>query len=706
MLLNLLSDADWQALQARADRPTFAAARARLRAEVDAILAQPVAVPDAPGGYYHDYFCPEHGVQLAFDPATPHTHRCPIDNKLWTGERFDAAWRWFVNNRLAEGAIRLALRWRLEGEPAHLAAVVEILTGYATHYAAYQQVPRTVANPGVATYTTLDESVWILPLAWAFDLVRAELAPAVQAQIAADLFAPVAAHLVAHHFRGIHNFACWHNAAIGTLGVLLDRADLVEFAIAGDFGFDTQLREGVLADGFWYEGSLSYHFYTVYALLTLAKAMRHVPGQDIRQRPALRAMLLAPIYVAYPDWSLPAPNDCWYFISLLADCCHGVPQAPAFYEIAAAWYDEPYFDQLLQRAYQQSPRDSLDALLFGRAEVPTTALAAVTSTHLTASGYAILRANAEAPSADVDPAGLQRYLFLKYGPHGGGHGHPDKLNLMLYAHGQRLSPDLGTPGYGLDLFESWYRQTISHNTFTLDGQSQPEAAGVAHAYRSDGLFQLADASVTWPSDRPEPYQGVTARRVLLARPDYFLDLLLVEAPAAHRLDWVYHNKGRLTTALPLVADASLTDEGEGYVHIAQAQQAQTDAAFAATWQLDDGIGLQLFAAGADGATVITGQVPGNPPGDGLGTLIQRRQTAQTAFLTLFHPFRQAPTVQAVEWIERDLVGTGWAGCQVVIGGQREYWLIQSANGQRVPDWFAALPAESVKFVYALTTTAT
>ncbi len=694
--LKLLSDADWLALQQRADLPTFAAARARLRAEVSEFMAHPVAVPAEPGGYYHDYFCPEHGVQLHFDPAAPHTHRCPVDDKRWQGERFDAAWRWFVNHRLAEGAIRLALLWRLEGDPAHLAAVVHTLDGYASHYAAYQGVPRTVANPGVATYTTLDESVWVLPLAWAFDLVRHELPAQARVQIAEALFAPVAAHLVRHHFQGIHNFACWHNAAIGTIGVLLDRADLLHFAVAGDFGFDTQLRQGVFADGFWFEGSLSYHFYTVYALLTLAKATRHVPGYDLRQRPELRAMLLAPIQSAYPDWSLPAPNDCWYFISLLADCCHGVPQAPAFYEIATAWYDEPYFGQVLQRAYQQGPRDSLDALLFGRAELPATALSALTSAHLPASGYAILRAT---PEACQDQENQQRYLLLKYGPHGGGHGHPDKLNLILYAHGQRLSPDLGTPGYGLDLFESWYRQTVSHNTITLDGRSQPAATGQAHAFRGDGAYQIADASVTWADTDAGPYQDVTLRRVVLARPDYFLDLVWVDAPQPHRVDWIYHNRGTLGTALPLTPDDTRQLAGEGYAHIAQAQGARTDDAFRATWQSGE-VGLSLFGAGMAGMAVLTGLVPGNPPGDQLATLIQRRAAAQTTFLSLFHPFRTRPMVTAVEWIERDLLQMGWAGCRVTLGERHEYWLIQLTSDRVIPAWFAALADEN-KYIYCL-----
>lgn len=144
--MTLLSDDDWQHIQQRAILSAFAPAMQRLREEVADFMVRPVAVPGEPGGYYHDYFCPTHGAELRFDPASPHRHTCPVDNVTWQGERFDAAWRWFVNNRLAESAIRLALLWRLEGNPAHLEPVIRTLTGYAEQYAAYQKVPRTVAN--------------------------------------------------------------------------------------------------------------------------------------------------------------------------------------------------------------------------------------------------------------------------------------------------------------------------------------------------------------------------------------------------------------------------------------------------------------------------------------------------------------------------------------------------------------------------------
>ena len=53
----------------------------------------------------------------------------------------------------------------------------------------------------------------------------------------------------------------------------------------------------------------------------------------------------------------------------------------------------------------------------------------------------------------------------------------------------------GPLGMGSDLFQGWYRQTVSHNTVVLEGKSQPAGAGRSIAFRADGPFQIADAAV-------------------------------------------------------------------------------------------------------------------------------------------------------------------------------------------------------------------
>jgi hypothetical protein len=45
--------------------------------------------------------------------------------------------------------------------------------------------------------------------------------------------------------------------------------------------------------------------------------------------------------------------------------------------------------------------------------------------------------------------GSDHTLALKFGPHGGGHGHFDKLTFISYANGKHLAVDPGTQAYGL-----------------------------------------------------------------------------------------------------------------------------------------------------------------------------------------------------------------------------------------------------------------
>ncbi|MBV7339140.1 hypothetical protein KFU94_65195, partial [Chloroflexi bacterium TSY] len=206
----LLPSTQWSALRQRIQSPSFADAMDRLRNDVDTFIAQRLAVPEAPGGHYHHYFCPEHGVELQFDAASPTAHLCPVDGAIIRGEIFDASWRWFANNRLSQGALCLAVLWQLETNSAHLDHVVKILTDYATRYTGYAGMSHSVGmshpnpKPGIATHQTLDEAVWSLPITWAFDLVREEMSKSDIDLVENQLLAPIAEFLVEHHFGDIH----------------------------------------------------------------------------------------------------------------------------------------------------------------------------------------------------------------------------------------------------------------------------------------------------------------------------------------------------------------------------------------------------------------------------------------------------------------------------------------------------------------------
>jgi len=60
---------------------------------------------------------------------------------------------------------------------------------------------------------------------------------------------------------------------------------------------------------------------------------------------------------------------------------------------------------------------------------------------------------------------------LSFGPYGGGHGHPDKWNLMPYSLGRQWLPDFGSMPYETSDKAEWTAHTVSHNTIVVDGIS-------------------------------------------------------------------------------------------------------------------------------------------------------------------------------------------------------------------------------------------
>src|SRR5439155_4252829 len=228
--------------------------------------------------------------------------------------------------------------------------------------------------------------------------------------------------------------------------------------------------------GLWWEVSLSYHYYTLAAIVWTIRALA-AAGRQFEGNEAVRRMFRAPLALAYPDLSLPAVNDCWYSISGTGLVGHGIPDAAGFYETAWARYRDPEFAWVLEQNYAARPREGLEVLLDGAERIEGASAPRRASVQLADSGLAVLRAGAGAD---------ENCLILKAGPDGGGHGHPDQLAIQLFAAGSRLAPDLGTAGYGIDLNDGWYRQSASHSTVLVDAQSQPPASGRLRALHTGG----------------------------------------------------------------------------------------------------------------------------------------------------------------------------------------------------------------------------
>ena len=129
-------------------------------------------------------------------------------------------------------------------------------------------------------------------------------------------------------------------------------------------------------------------------------------------------------------------------------------------------------------------------------------------------GYALLNPERIAPASEplrqesfrFEDAGFallrspEATVVLKYGPHGGGHGHPDKLSISVHDGRKELVSDFGTSAYGAPDYTKWYRKTLAHNTVTVagtsrrrPGNSSPSSRGPTEAWSPPGPTVLIPA---------------------------------------------------------------------------------------------------------------------------------------------------------------------------------------------------------------------
>jgi hypothetical protein len=700
----------------------FQLAWRRLTTATDAFLPVDLHPADEPAGYYHDYFCPRHATELEFDPGQPYVHRCPVDGELLSGRRFDAAWRFGANLLLGRMAVLLALRWRLSGNARCLRRATAILTGYAERYPHYPVGSFHTAagnGRGKATFQSLDEATLIVQLARCYDLIAADLCAQHRDTVESELFSRAIAHIDENRFRRVHNIECWHVAAVAAAATVTGNDKAREQAVHGEFGFHYQIEAGTYRDGMWWEGSSSYHYYTVAALLTTAAFLR---ARDANWQAPERfaAMLSSPLSLVLPDGRLPASNDCWASSSIYGAACHGVPPAAALYEMATGWWPEPQYRDLLATIYRRQPRDSEEALLYGPDDVrpgnpAAGGLSSLPSAVLPHAGFAMVRSD--------DALERQSLALLKYGPHGGSHGHPDKLALTLYARGRAAAVDLGSQGYGIHLHREWYRQTVSHNTVLVSGRAQPPATGTllhttlpatrvasspvgplgpsrrsgapgspAAGHRRpppassrSGQPAIADAAVSWSGASAGGYDGVSMRRAIAWRAPYFVDWFRVRCPARRRIDWLLHVQGRLRVVRGEASGdrkPAALPRGPGWRHITQRRSVWADCADGAVevcWALPDGA-LQVLLPDEENTALIVGEAPANPASNRLHSLVRTRYARATTFVAVIHPCARPGALTAA--VHRDTHDT--VTLEVVVDGRTDRWQLAAANPEHGP----------------------
>jgi len=561
--------------------------------------------------------CARDGTMLGFDPWSPRLHACPA-----CGARYDdeAHYRWWVMGYqlwVAERAAHAALLHAVVGDARHARLADDLLGRYAALYLEYPNSDN-VLGPTRPFFSTYLESIWLLQLCVALSLREScGVDPALAARVRERVIAPSAA-LIASYDEGDSNRQVWNNAALFATARLLGDERGGERALFGPTGLVAHLARALLADGTWYEGE-NYHLFA-HRGLWYGVTMAGVAGIPLPADLVARfdEGFAAPFLSALPDLTFPSRRDSQYRVSLrqwrFAELCElglartdDVRLRGALHELYGA--DVPRGDTGRARSTAEAERNTpataltradlgWRSLLHARERLPALEPVPPRSALLPAQGLGVFRRD-----------GGRLYAALDYGHSGGGHGHPDRLNVILADGPVRWLDDVGTGSY-VDPSLHWYRSTLAHNAPLVNGRSQARVHGTLRAYQERGGAGWVEAEVAGIAP------GAHLVRTLVVMPDYVVDELRWRVPAGSVVDLPLHAPGELHgagvwTAAPL-AGGGAPDDGFAFLSDAQVARAARGGALrldvprgaseagATAWLLPPG-GAELWRAEGPGA---------------------------------------------------------------------------------------------------------
>lgn len=628
-----------------------------LREEAELVLKLPPQLPRERAGWRHDFYARSSGGPLLFEPEQSESFLDPLTKKREGNAAQHRAWVLLAHERTLRLMRSLGLLYQLTNDEKYLKWVEQGLLVLSEHFAKIgPEKPAEVAkggNAGAVYFQPLYDAGILLVMTNACSFIKDEISDDTRQKVRGVFEERVPFLMTFLGGKGAHNMGCFASAAIGLSGELWNRPDWISRAISGNNGFADQLRQGVplaadQCDGFWHEGTLFYHFYSLTTLIPLRElALRH----DIKIAPEIarrfEAMFEAPLQMADAQGRLPALGD------------FGAPRHFSLalyrhvYEYAAGKLNLNKYGPALARIYEQTgaPRSDLAALAFGPERLPAALTLAPRPTRLPVAKIGIFR--------ESQP---EMWLLFRCGKFVGGHDHPDRLSIFLHAEGTQISPDLGEPGYALQgQTGNYHSTTLAHNT--LFANEQP---------------QKGEAILVWEPDKKRARgeiktEGITFRRTVFFAPPLVILLDEFQSAAPQRFDWLYHAYGDLQMEeLPPVGEAApanltlppLPNDKEWQQFTAR-KSLVAQKTLRAMWQVQPNLQLRLHSASSAPFEATSGRTIGQPFADGQGALLLRSAGTNWRMATVLEVISETPQVTGIELLEN--------GAALDLTGVRREW---------------------------------
>ncbi len=413
--------------------PEWAKWLAATRADTDHWISTPRDKVEYVAGWWHDFVRESDGGFLQWTELPP----SGVTPKVFGG------WVFGLRSRNGTQMVEAARLWRLTGEKKYFDWAASQLDFYA---ASYEKWPVQGRGSARLMYQSLDDAVMLVRFVQAAQTLGGDVDAARRQVWIGKLFRPMAM-LLGKSLQRVHNIACWHRAAMAMAALYSSDQDLWKLAVDGEYGIRRQIRDGITGDYLWVEQSLGYNSYVVSAFLTFFEQAGLAGRLDElkQEAAAIENLMLAPVYLRFPDGKLPTP----------ADSTSAHSRAPDTNLLARARRVFPTSIGITAAANQKN----WDSLLDPTPAVHAQPLPEIVSRSFESSRMALLKKG-------------PWQVYFHYGQLDSSHAQAEALNYEAYYDLIDVTHDAGTVGYGSPLHKGFFQTGAAHNTVLIDGVGQ------------------------------------------------------------------------------------------------------------------------------------------------------------------------------------------------------------------------------------------
>ena len=595
--------------------------------------------------------------------------------------------------------------YQLTGEKKYADFAGKMMLAYADVYPSWGIHPaKKEQSPGRMFWQNLNESMFLLHTAPSYGAIKETLSEEQRDKIETDLLRNMADFLsvgAPETFNKVHNHGTWATAAVGLTGYAIGDDEYVEQALmgldkSGEAGFLKQMDVLFSPDGYYNEGPY-YQRFALKPFVIFAQAVqKNNPERKIFEKRdgILKKATYSLIQQNYGGLFFPI-NDAIKEKGIRTnELLHGVAIA---YELTGD-------TGLLSIAQEQNTfvltpesRKLSQDLAAGKATpFDYKSMRLGDGEQGTDGALDILRASA-------DPNGLA--AVAKNTSQGLGHGHFDKMGLLVYDAGHEILRDYGAArflnveakfgGHYLAENDKYAKQTIAHNALVVDETSHFDSdvnvgnknAPTLGAFITGENIQLTSAEIDTAYEDVRIGRSVAIIEDAAFSGPVIIDLTEAHSENLHNYDLPFHYNGHLIETNFDVAAEPLTRTPLGYKNgyeylwkVAEAQP--VDGLSQVTWLLDRKF-YSVSSAVPKGTEVIFTQVGANDPNFNLrnepGFILRAKTNDGVSFLSVIEPHGDYnPTVEYTIGSHSRVKSVSHFK-----GGAAEYIMIETKDGNVV-----------------------